>query len=426
MTETAHPLFFKVNPGKVMLFFFLVFPVAVDLLNGFLTFILGLDFSVGVFYRGFLLISSIPVFILHKDKMWKLYVSIIITLWLISCIIWAGTGNLQIIKETMNFVKMLYPFIIIPLIVHIVRKYEVEVDYLAGCAVTYCAIAGGSIIFSLLTGLGIEFSASKYSFGAKSFFVAQNDIGLSMLIGYTLSLYLFFKNFSFKYFIAAVFIMAGLIGLSTRTGIMGAVGVFVFLVVAIMFYGKRSVNINYIAKSFIFLFFALVVTVGTIKVIQLVSEYEYMLTKFQTLAYEHPRQNLFEAAHNRIAGRHWIYNVFGEGMIRYKLEVGNRMIGIYQVSAEGQLAEVDYIDLMGYYGLVMTVLILAFPVYAFLKILILFLMERRFEDMILVLCMTVFLIHSFLAGHAIISPLVSTIMVVIYTCIFYFKKIKFA
>jgi hypothetical protein len=40
--------------------------------------------------------------------------------------------------------------------------------------------------------------------------------------------------------------------------------------------------------------------------------------------------------------------------------------------------------------------------------------------------MTVFLIHSFLAGHAIISPLVSTIMVVIYTCIFYFKKIKLA
>jgi hypothetical protein len=186
---------------------------------------------------------------------------------------------------------------------------------------------------------------------------------------------------------------------------MGAVGVFVFLMVAIMFYGKRSVNINYIAKSFIFLFFAVVVTVGTIKVIQLVSEYEYMLTKFQTLAYEHPRQNLFEAAHDRIAGRHWIYNVFGEGMIRYKLEVGNRMIGIYQVSAEGQLAEVDYIDLMGYYGLVMTILILAFPVYAFFKILILFLMERRFEDMILVLCMTVFLIHSFLAGHAIIQSL---------------------
>lgn len=412
--NNSHPLLFTVNGGKLLLFLMIAFPVVIDLLNGFITFFIGLDFSIGVLYRGLIFVSSLPVFILQKDKIWKFYLLIVTGLWFLSCIIWAGSGMLQLTKEVMVFIKMIYPFMILPLLFHIVKKYRIDIEYVISCPVVYCAIAGASIIFSLITGLGIEFSASKYSFGAKSFFVAQNDIGLSMLIGYTLSLYLFFKRFSFRYFFSTLMIMAGLIGLSTRTGIMGALGVFVVLMFAIMFYGRGVVKIGYFTKVVIFSFFAVAVAIGTVKVIQLVSEYEYMLTKFQALTYEHPRQNLTQAAYNRIEGRHWIYNVFGEGMTHFKIEVGNRLIGAFDVSEEGQPVEVDYLDLMGNYGLIMTLIILMFPIMLFLKILYKFILNRNFQDLIFLICISLFLVHSTLAGHAIISPLVATNMVVVY------------
>lgn len=414
LRNSSHPLLFNINTGKLLLFFMIAFPVVIDLLNGFITFFMGLDFSIGVLYRGLIFLCALPVFILQREMLWKIYLSVITGLWMLSAIIWAGSGMFQLSKELMLFIKMIYPFIILPMLFYIVKKYSIDIEYVISCSVTYCAIAGASIIFSLVTGLGIEFSASKYSFGAKSFFVAQNDIGLSMLIGYTLSLYLFFRRFSFRYFFSTLLIMAGLISLSTRTGIMGALGVFVFLMFAIMFYGKRSVKIGYFMKVFIFSFFAIGVAIATVKIIQLVSEYEYMLTKFQALTYEHPRQNLTQAAYNRIEGRHWIYNVFGEGMTHFKLEVGNRLIGAYDVSVEGQPVEVDYLDLMGNYGLIMTLIILMFPLLLFFKIFFKFMLNRDFRDLIFLICISLFLVHSTLAGHAIISPLVATNMVVVY------------
>ncbi len=417
----SHPILFNVNTGKLLLFFMIAFPVVIDLLNGFITFFIGLDFSIGVLYRGLIFFCALPVFILQKDKFWKIYIAIITGLWVLSSVIWAGSGMLQLTKEVMIFIKMIYPFMILPLLFYIVKKYKIDIEYVIICSVTYSAIAGASIIFSLISGLGIEFSASKYSFGAKSFFVAQNDIGLSMLIGYTLSLYLFFKKFTFRYFFSTLMIMAGLIGLSTRTGIMGALGVFLFLMFAIMFYGKRSMKIGYFTKVVIFSFFVVALAIGTVKVIQLVSEYEYMLTKFQALTYEHPRQNLTQAAYNRIEGRHWIYNVFGEGMTHFKLEVGNRLIGAFDVSEQGQPVEVDYLDLMGNYGLIMALIILMFPILLFFKILYRFILNRNFQDLIFLICISLFLVHSTLAGHAIISPLVATNMVVVYLYILHRK-----
>jgi hypothetical protein len=414
-----HRISFK--PGRLFLFMILVFPVIVDLLNGFLTHFMGVDFSVGIMYRGLVFLISLPVFLFHKDALWKLYLFTMATFWIISCVIWAASGIFNPTKELVFFIKMIYPLVILPLVFYLVKSYKIEIDELIKYPVSYCTIAGASILFSLLTGLGIEFTASKFSFGAKSFFVAQNDIGLSMLVGLILSLYMFFKSFKWRYFFSSLLIMTGLIGLSTRTGIMGAIGIFSFLMLAIVFYGKRAVNIGYLAKGFIVSVFSIFLVVVTIKVIELVKEYEYIFTKFQSLAYEHPRQHLFNAGMDRIDSRSWLFDVFGESSTNFKLEVGSRIVNEYN---DGLLVEVDYVDLIGIYGWIMTILILAFPLYMFLKILFLFLTERSFRDLIFLLCMTVFLTHSFLAGHGIISPLVATIMVVVYTYIFHTRRVN--
>ena len=101
-------------------------------------------------------------------------------------------------------------------------------------------------------------------------------------------------------------------------------------------------------------------------------------------------------------------------MTHFKLEVGNRLIGAYDVSVEGQPVEVDYLDLMGNYGLIMTLIILMFPLLLFFKIFFKFMLNRDFRDLIFLICISLFLVHSTLAGHAIISPLVATNMVVVY------------
>lgn len=413
----------RLKTGPFLLFMILVFPVLVDLLNGFLTYGWGLDFSIGVLYRGLIFFAAIPFLVVNKNKSWNIYITIICGVWLLGCLVWAISGYFAPVKELMFFVKMIYPLMLVPLIFYIINKYKIQLEQLVLFPVTYCFLAAASIVFSLITGMGIEYTASKYSFGAKSFFVAQNDIGLSMLIGFTMSLYLFFKSFSIRYFFMSAVIMAGLLGLSTRTGILGAIGVFGFLMVAIMFYGKKSVQISHLYKGIIFLFFSVAAVFSVIKIIEFISEYNYMIKKFETLAYEQPRQILFEAGTNRINNRHWIYNLFGEGTVHFREEVGNNLIGMRTVSDDGQPVEIDYLDLIGNYGLILSVFVLLFPVYLFFKISASFFIKREFSDLIFLICISLFLIHSFLAGHAMISPLVSTVMVVVYVYIFHKKTL---
>lgn len=49
---------------------------------------------------------------------------------------------------------------------------------------------------------------------------------------------------------------------------------------------------------------------------------------------------------------------------------------------------------------------------------------RKFRDMAICVMLTLFIFHSFTAGHALNSPTVSTAIVVAYFYVFGYKKIK--
>ena len=107
---------------------------------------------------------------------------------------------------------------------------------------------------------------------------------------------------------------------------------------------------------------------GLIGLVSVIKEYHYLITKFETLTEEHPREKLASGALRRIVARPAAMNVFGEGRTSFMMELGREMQGLRsRLKEEGKTAEVDYMDLMGNYGILFTIWVFLFPFWVWLK-----------------------------------------------------------
>ncbi|MCJ8268834.1 MAG: hypothetical protein MJK04_05455, partial [Psychrosphaera sp.] len=115
-----------------------------------------------------------------------------------------------------------------------------------------------------------------------------------------------------------------------------------------------------------------------------------------------------------------IFDVFGQGVtFHYKLydelSVKNRTPKTGREQSLGYRAvEQDFLDLYGLYGAPLTLFILAFHLYFWLLSLRLYLTRRTIEYFGCFIALTLFLFHGLIAGHALISAQVCTLIGSIY------------
>ena len=75
-----------------LILFVLIFPAFVDLINGFIQLYLAQNFSVGIMYRSMLLLITIPFVFYLKERLYQLYLFLLIVLWVIFNFVWFVNG----------------------------------------------------------------------------------------------------------------------------------------------------------------------------------------------------------------------------------------------------------------------------------------------------------------------------------------------
>ncbi|MFT4524995.1 MAG: hypothetical protein ACI85F_001147 [Bacteroidia bacterium] len=392
----------------------LVFPVFLDLLNGFLIYKMNMTSPILTIYRGTISLASVPVLLLIKDKRHVIWLLVVIGLFFVNIAAWSVFKTLVIGTEVALFVKLIYPYLILGIGLLFLERKWLKLSDLTNLQIAYCTIAAISIIASFAFGVGIEYGGSKHSFGTKSFFSAQNDISLALLIGYVLNGGMLLTTLKKRYFVFGLLIFLALVALSTRSGIIGAFGVTGVLIALTVVSGGNQVNIYRYKKNILFVTMTAVMVVFGIVIANVISEYHYMITKFESLSVEQPRELLINAGKSRLDDRPTAMNVFGEGSSSFMKKVGFEVVGLRRSKEEGKTVEVDYMDLIGNYGIPFTILLLAFPFWVLISGGFHIVLEGGVWNTLFTLAMVMFLGHSFLAGHAMMSPLVGTAMIPVY------------
>lgn len=426
------------NKYYYFLILILIVPVLVDLFNGFIQEYLGIGFSVGVLYRTFLLLITFPFLVYIKDDSLKIFLFFIISLWLFLNIFWCGYMGFSFYSlswEVRQFSRILIPYSLLCFLIFLVERYKISIDTLINYLVIFGFIASSSIIFSFITGMGIHtYGEEKYAgYGVKSFFIAQNDVGLVILLSFTMSLYKFLKKLCWRNFLISIVIMVGLVLLSTRTAILGSFGVFTIFLFSMLFFGKREINIKFKHRFFIFIILSIIFSISAYQVWKIYSKYKFLVGKIYALLEETTRADMVASAEKRFQERGTIKNILGEGDYSFRLFAQYNKYNSFtykgsstEKGTTGKLVERDTYDMIGSYGYLLGTMIIAFPFLLLLKMIYLFILRRNLLNFTFLICISIFLGHSFFAGHALNSPTVSTCIVVVYLYILKNRYFQFA
>ncbi len=401
-----------------LLILILVVPVFVDLANGFLIWGGKVDFSVGVLYRSLLFVLTVPFFLYIRERWVQIYLLTITGLFLCLLPIWYFlTSHYLPVVEIQAYVEILFPFALLCFFLYLLQHFEVDIKLLMKLVSLMAFITAASIIFSFFTDIGLQtYEKFEQNYGVKSFFKAQNAISLLMVLSLPMSCYLLLTELKFKYLVVVISILMAMLFLSTRTGLLGSVGVAFIYLFSMGLFGRKEVKINRIVKFSLFTVLMIGLVVGSYFLFQFIMEYGYMVNKLAILLEQSPRAKLEAAGSERIAERSWLQSLLGEGSYSFRrfVEVAHRG---WSRTAHGKNVEQDILDMIGYYGYIFGGLILLFPTFMGLRMTWIFFRKRTLLNLTFLLCILLFIGHSFLAGHAIKSPTVATVLVVVYVYI---------
>jgi len=397
----------------IALFLALGFPVVVDLANGFLIQIVHSNFSLGVLYRGLAFLVLSPFVLLLRTYWVKQYIATLMVLFLAGNLIWmAESPYYQLLEEIQIFSKIMYAWALYAFLSHVTFRFAIPIECLMEFVVFFGVVAAASIVFSYFTGLGISTYENTSTFAVKSYFEAQNDIGLAMLLSLVFCMYFFAYRGSWLYGVFALIMMAGLVFLGTRAGLIGGFGslaLFTGVFVLRTIHAPRRSGKRFFLVG---IFFTALVG-GLILAISAISEYRYLVNKYEDLLEESPREALEIAAHKHLAERSDLAAIVGEGSTAFRVGV----LKYYNISGKegassfsldtGKFVEQDILDFVGAYGLIFGGLMLLVVVLLLVKAFIAWSVTRSLLDLTFLTAFALFVIHSFSAGHALISPVVA-------------------
>ena len=218
----------------------LVIPVFLDLLNGFLVYKMNVNSPILLLYRGAIVFIGLPVLFMIKDKRHVIWLLLLTALFVVDMAAWFVFNSLSVGNEVSIFIRVAYPYFVLGILLLFIERKWLKLTDMVNLQLAYCVIAAVSILLSFAFGVGIEYGGSKFSFGTKSFFSAQNDTSLALLIGFILNGGMILTTLKKRYFLIGILIFLSLIALSTRSGIMGAIGVAGVLVLIMFFLRLRS------------------------------------------------------------------------------------------------------------------------------------------------------------------------------------------
>jgi hypothetical protein len=325
------------------------------------------------------------------------------------------TGSFQdLFGNVSQLSKVLYGPALVLLLVVLIRRYRIDTLEVVDAVAWVAGVAGASIVALEVTGLGRS-TYGAYEVGGKGLFISQNDIGVAMGIGLIAAVHLMFRIRRRRYAVVSALGFIGMLVLGTRAAMLAA-----FLIPLVMLLFHRSSLIAGRRRLFAGVF----VLMGVLAGLAVAGAWQYQnlqAERFQQVKLQRLADNPFVrgirviAAVRYVSQRPAFAGIAGEGMVSYGRGVAREL----QVNADYVLAEVDWMDMFGAYGILFA---LAIHVYYFA-----FLVRTRglrenggrAFQYTAAFAISWFLLHSMIAGHAMggtipagtLAPLLSVIWV---------------
>jgi len=377
-------------------------PVLIDLLIG-LGLVYELDFPYGKIYRGGLYLFG--VLLMLKELKLNFYF-IVFAVWIsLLLFFYMHNPNFNMVRELTFFFKATYLFSIVEIIKRAGKYIDQRVN-ISNIIYRYAQLVSIAILFSLITGIGLE-TYGDWVFGTSSFFVSQNDIGITQLAVFT---YLLFnkKNIGVKWvWLGLIFI--SLIALGTTAGMLGGILVILIYIFTKIFAARILSMTNLLLRIMSVGFLASISLLSTFLLFNYIKQSPYYLNKYEGIFTEGVRSRLTKAGDLYFDSRGSLKNIIGEGFSSFTYNFGIHSSEIKQSKKFYQdwlLVETDPYDFYGSYGLVLSLILLVYYIFYLLLAGINYYNKRDSYTFSLLLIIMMIMAHGIVAGHVFYSPTV--------------------
>ena len=317
-------------------------------------------------------------------------------LYIIALPLWGIFYNAHIITELDAFTRILY-FLLLIIFFNYYGQYFPTL-WIIRLTCNYGLCIAGLLIFSFVTGITNYSYGEDYGFGVKSFFMAGNDLGLTMILSLIFNGLACFYSSTLFSLLRLVCVAIGCFLIGSRVGMIGCIS-FVLFDLFYYFIHRSHSRKDQIKK--LLLFMLLIITFfwkGITVVSNIYNSFDaYTLEKFTIEGMANARTVLTNAAVEHMERFDCIGLLIGHGASTLYQDVAHNV----GADTTQRAVEADYYDIIGSYGYLLGGIIILF----FVSFLIIaykrFLKNKGFGYMSLFLLFLFFIIASLFAGHAI-------------------------
>lgn len=266
-------------------------------------------------------------------------------------------------------------------------------------------VALGILVSTLM---GVQYATyGDYTFGNLGIMLSPNELGLCLFMANIIASFLFFYSHNWLYLLAMLILSAGSFLIASRIGIVGAITSPLLILSAtglVSIFRDRTITR---ANGLKVIVATLIISITTPIAINKILEEQYIVNKFLVfLESGSARGELQKTGVEILTNRPPIYSILGEGPSSFNY----RVLDVFDKGSHGigKRTEVDWIDVTGSYGVIISCLFyLGNAMLTFYFLFKAFVLNDK-TSIPIGLCCALYLVHSIIAGHALMAPLPST------------------
>ena len=391
------------NSLRLLLLCVFILSPFIDLYNGFVQQILNTNTIIPMLFKAAIIVFCIR-FIVYRNKA-SLFLFLLLYLYVFHFFYWGVSGYINsTIDALKSLSKLIYPYCI--LLFFYAYKRKLSKDVLLDCVLLYGLIIASSIIITKSLGIGVPSYGDDYGYGAKGFFKAGNDIGLSLIMCTCISSYLIAIKGNVKYIVSNVLLISACFIVGSVACLFGAFISVVVLILQPLFTKDKCSKLYYMYKK-VLLILALPVMFYLLLYIVNIDDYNRNKFDIYYLLSGGARSTLEDAFYFVYSNFSSFDMILGVGQEEFYSRIANYFNGYLMQRS----VEVDHLDLLGIYGILLGGIIFVFPLlylYLYIKN---YLRNRDSFSYWMISLFLLFVFHGLFAGHAFTSISAMTVLI---------------